>query len=174
MIEIETLIKLINEYKRKSYEGKLNANEEITYNCLQDLLIYKVGEQKGMIVSCECRGCINNKEDNEDNECIHCQRAYSDCYEGNSVGNIAQLKATLKGNFADVEVYVVDNSKIFRGKIVRKYPVSPEEEITMKVLEYTLADEECYRRYISDSQAPVDFQDWFHDKNAKVLCILAK
>ncbi len=176
MINIDELMKLINLYKKKYFVNELNKTEESIYMALEDLLIYKIGEQKGTLISCNCSGCTDNGTDinNDESECIHCARAFSDCYTGKEIKNITQLKETLKGTYADVEVYVIDNSKKFRGKIARKHPVTIQEEDDMQVLEYVLADEDCYREYISDSQAPVDYKDWFGDKDAKILCVLAR
>lgn len=88
-MNIENLQNLINIYRHIEYtrpEG-LNSIEEASYKAAQELLSYKILEKKGLFVSMICTGCIyeNYKSDGEkEPDCVHCARAFSDCFIKNN------------------------------------------------------------------------------------------
>lgn len=87
------------------------------------------------------------------------------------------VKETLeyyKGKFVDVEVYRNFNSSRFgfhtdRIKSVENYDDNDE------VIEEELMDEEDYSNSIlANGGINADFEDWYGDKDAKVLCLKIK
>jgi hypothetical protein len=84
---------------------------------------------------------------------------------------IEEVEDLFKGQYSDVEVYKNYNSTKYgfhtdRIKSVDDFSGNDE------VKEYSLVDEEEYGGTIlANSSLSADFEEWFGDKNAKVLLI---
>lgn len=91
---------------------------------------------------------------------------------------IKELKEELKGQYAECEVYrsTDKSSNTFHtDHCVSLDDCSPHGNYTedMKIKAYELMDEDEYNNSIlANGEFTADFNDWYGNKNAKVLCIL--
>lgn len=92
---------------------------------------------------------------------------------------IKELLATIDTKeYADIEVY----EPMFNNDDTRSYAFATdfikavdEDEQNREVIHYSLMDEEDYNNSIcGNTGLKADFDEWFDDKNAKILCVLVK
>ena len=96
---------------------------------------------------------------------------------------VAEVKELYKGEYVDLEVY----KPLSRGHYYPNHfhgdncvglgDGSPEGDYTedMEVGLYELMDEEEYNNALmANGDIYADFEDWYGDKDAKVLCIMIK
>ena len=86
---------------------------------------------------------------------------------------VAEVKELYKGEYVDLEVY-----NHFHGdNCVELSNCSPEGDYTedMEVGLYELMDQSEYNNTLmANCDIYADFDDWYGNKNAKILCIMIK
>ena len=89
---------------------------------------------------------------------------------------IGELKELLKEHgkeYCDIEVFVPTSCKLDKPFHTDSIQGTDDYNDNSKVLDYEIMDEEDYgTSVLANSCVRADFEEWYDDKNAKVLCIL--
>lgn len=93
---------------------------------------------------------------------------------------IKEIKEMYKGQYEDIEVYKVSSS----NSVGKHYPSNFHTDNCEQVEEFTdesevglyeLMDENEYNHSImANSDIYADFEDWYGNKDTKILCIMLK
>ena len=78
---------------------------------------------------------------------------------------VEKLKEKYKGIYNDVEIFYTEGMT-FRGTVSGEFDSDVSDRF--EVLDFKLADEEYYKKYIADRRIAVDFKDFYGNKSAKV------
>ena len=93
-----------------------------------------------------------------------------------NIMTVGEVKNMFKDQYADVEYYRNTFNCTHQIDFNLEYCTSVdacEVNDDMETVSYQLADEDTYdKTVLANSEIAADFEDWYENKDAKVLCIL--